>query len=324
MKKALIVIFSLVIILTLGAFGYIYYNISKIPKDTTINRKMTVTYTNGKPIVEDPVVLKKNSIPTATDGLGIVKEEKEKLQQISNGNVKNILVMGIDSADGYGRSDALMIISVNKNTKMIKISSIQRDSYVYVPGYDMTKINHAYSYGGPALAIRTVNTNFGLDIEDYVSVDFYTMPQIIDRLGGISLNLSAAEARTVGVGSSAGNYYLTGQQALNYSRIRYLDSDYVRTSRQRYVAETLIRTMMNTSPADIPGLISEILPLTRTSLDSGEILDLGLTVVTGGYDIEQRGFPDESYGYGSMIGDTYFIVFDRDTFIEDIQNFIYN
>ena len=324
MKKAIITIISIILILVLGAFGYIYYNVSRIPRDTNVGAHIELKDSAGKPIVEDPVVLKENSIPTATNGLGVVEEEKGKIEEVSNGNVKNILLMGIDSEDGYGRSDAIMIISVDKNNKLIKMSSLQRDSYVYMPGYNMTKLNHAYAYGGPQLSIRTVNTNFGLDIEDYVSVDFSTMPTIIDRLGGVSLYLSGAEARSIGIGSTEGSYYLSGYQALRYSRIRNLDSDYVRTSRQRNVVESVIRSMMSASPTNYPALINEIVPLTMTTLSNAEILDLGYTVATGGYDIAQRMFPDPSYSQGTMIGDTWYNVFNRDLIIEDIQGFIYN
>ena len=104
-----------------------------------------------------------------------------------NGKITNIALFGLDSRnhDYEGRSDAIMVASVNGKTGKIKLVSIARDTYVNVPGYGETKINHAYAYGGAELAIQTINENFNLDITDYAAVNFDSLADVIDAMGGI-------------------------------------------------------------------------------------------------------------------------------------------
>lgn len=315
LKRILLSIIGLVLVALLGLLGYSYYLVSSIPKDD-ISKIVSIK--------EDPNVLSKYSIPTNTNSLGVVDSVKNDINKKSDGNVTNILLMGIDSEDGVGRSDAIMIVSVDKKNKLVKLSSLQRDSYVYIAGHGMTKLNHAYAYGGPQLSIRTVNTNMGMDIQDYVSVNFNSMPKIINSLGGIDMKLSAEEAKIVGVGSKSGTYHLNGDQSLSFSRIRKIDTDYERTSRQRRVVEYVIRELMKASPLKYPSLMNQIIPLTKTSLPNTTILSLGTTVAAGGYDIKQAMFPDESYAKGTMISGTWYFIYDKDTLIKKLHDFIFN
>ena len=109
--------------------------------------------------------------------------------------VINIALYGVDSRnnDYVGRSDAILICSVNADTGKIKLISIARDTYVSVPGYYNTKINHAYAYGGPELAIQTLNENFGMDVTDYVTVNFESLADIIDEMGGVVVDVTEEE-----------------------------------------------------------------------------------------------------------------------------------
>ncbi len=147
-------------------------------------------------------------------------------------------------ASERGRSDSIIILSIDYVHNKLKLSSVMRDTYVYVEGHGNTKINHAYAYGGPVLAIKTLNSNFDLNIKDFVAVDFEGFKKIIDILGGVEIEIKDYELptmETVGI-YEAGIYNLNGEQALAYSRIRKQGSgDYERTDRQRRVLEALFR-----------------------------------------------------------------------------------
>lgn len=128
------------------------------------------------------------------DQVELDKDDLSANSYVSDNNIKNIALFGVDSSDGgYGRSDSILILTIDKINNELKLSSIMRDSYVYIPGYGNDKITHAYAYGGPQLAIKTLNENFNLDIEDFATVDFESFPKIIDALGGIDINITQEE-----------------------------------------------------------------------------------------------------------------------------------
>lgn len=323
MKKIVISLVSVILIALVAAFAYIYINLNKIPKDDTISETMVVTNTKGEALKEDPNIVKQNSIPTTTNGLGVNIGADNKISKFpGNENVKNILLMGIDSENGVGRSDAIMVLSVDGNKKQIKMASIQRDSYVYIVGHGMTKLNHAHSYGGPPLALKTINSNFELNITDYASVNFSSLPSIVDTLGGVTVSISNAEAGQIGL-AGAGTYRLNGRQALAYTRIRKIDTDYQRTSRQRTVLKALMSEMMSQSPTEFPRILNSLSPMIRTSLSNTEILSLGTQAGVGRYKMVDKMFPEESYAKGSMIGGVWYFVFDKPTMINNLLNFIY-
>lgn len=239
--------------------------------------------------------------------------------------VTNIALFGVDAPVGQrGRSDSIMIVTVDKNSKKIKISSIMRDSYVNIPERGMDKINHAYAFGGPELALRTLNSNFHLDIRDYATVNFTTLPKVIDVLGGISISITGSEAAQIAGISSAGTYNLTGAQALDYTRIRKIDSDFARAGRQRTVIEAIINKMLKSPVTSYPNILSKILPLVTTNLKSNDILGLAGSVVTNGIrTIEQNRYPEEALSSGQSIKGIYYYVFNREQTIHSMGKYIY-
>jgi len=123
------------------------------------------------------------------DDIGITEEVEEKLSPYSN-SIINIALFGIDSADATtGRSDSIIIATIDTNHKKLKLTSIMRDSYVNISGIGNDKINHAYAFGGAQLAIKTLNENFDLNIEDFVAVNFDSLPKIIDMIGGVTVDI---------------------------------------------------------------------------------------------------------------------------------------
>lgn len=202
-----------------------------------------------------------------------------------NGKITNIALFGLDSRnhDYEGRSDAIMVASVNGKTGKIKLVSIARDTYVNVPGYGQTKINHAYAYGGAELAIQTINENFNLDITDYAAVNFDSLADVIDVMGGIDLEVTEEERYQINAYllegeplRESGMVHLNGPQAVSYARIRKIDSDTMRAERQRKVLECLFEKAKDINPLEYPSYIRKFAPMIETSLTNEEILQLHL------------------------------------------------
>ena len=249
-----------------------------------------------------------------------IKKEEEY------GEIRNIALFGVDATDGkIGRSDAIMILTLDTKHNKIKLTSIMRDSYVNIDGYGMDKINHAYAFGGPELAIKTLNENFGLNIKDFMSVNFSSMPQIIDKLGGVTIDITSEEAPHISGLSNAGKYNLTGAQALQYSRIRYASGgDYKRTERQRTVINGLFEKVTDISISKYPGLISDFLPLVTTNMSSGELLNIGkdFAVLLNNGLIQSR-YPLDEDCKGKTINGVYYLTFDLEQAKQKIHDYIF-
>ena len=282
---------------------------------------------------------KMESVDLNKDNLGIVEDDLKEYDNVNK--IKNIALFGIDSTDGEtGRSDAVMVATVDPVHNKVKLTSIMRDSYVNIEGYGYDKINHAYAYGGPELSIRTINENFGLNIEDFVSVNFSSLPVIIDILGGVDIEITEDELQYINsyiddINSKDGSYsphisyagmqHLDGTQALAYSRIRYTDGgDYKRTERQRTVLDALFKKLTSTSVSSYNSLLNEVLPYVQTNLNAANILSLGTKVLGIGNNLEQDRFPRDGYGEGQMIDGVYYLTFDIETAKQQMRDYIFN
>lgn len=257
--------------------------------------------------------------------VGIKDEVEEKLSAYSD-SVINIALFGIDAEDGgVGRSDSIIIATIDTTHKKLKLISIMRDSYVTIEGHGDDKINHAYAFGGPQLAIKTLNENFDLNIDDFVAVNFTTLPKIIDMLGGVTIDITSEEVSHIPGIDTAGTYTLTGEQALAYSRIRYASGgDYVRTDRQRTVLSKVFEKVLSINFTQYPSLLSEILPMVQTNLDYSEILNLGNEVLKMGVTtLEQERFPRDGYCEGKMIDKIYYLTFDKENTVQQLHDYIF-
>lgn len=224
-----------------------------------------------------------------------VKAEKiehvEGVELVSDKNVRNILLIGADKENGgASRSDSIMIASVNKTTGKITICSILRDTHLYIPGEREAKVNAAYAWGGANLLIQTIEHNFGIKIDDYATVNFEMFTALVDGLGGIDVEVTEDEADYINnrhrygyekkpdAFESGENVHLNGYQALWYARIRKLDSDFMRTQRQRKVISSIaskVKAQMN--PIGIFGLIStatDVAPYIETTLSTTDFWSL--------------------------------------------------
>ena len=228
-------------------------------------------------------------IMVAGVGIGFYINKMSKLDVIKLGNIevsseiedklsdyRNIVLFGVDNQyGGYtGRSDNIIIFSLNEKTNEVKMTSIYRDTYVKVDGYGYTKINHAYAYGGAELAMNTINKNLDLNIKEFVTINFDVVTDVVDAVGGITLPVTAAEATQIPGISGAGTYTLNGEQALAYGRTRNIDSDYQRTERMRTVISAVFNKVKKMSLTKLNKLVDEILPQVQTNISMAEITEI--------------------------------------------------
>ena len=206
--------------------------------------------------------------------LNVSAEVAEKLS-----NYRNIAIFGIDSReDTYSkgnRSDCIIIASMNNETKEVKLVSVYRDTYVQIEGHGLDKITHAYSYGEAPLAIKTLNTNFDLNITEFVTVNFDAVKEIVDDIGGISMNITQEEVSHISGITKAGTYTLTGEQALAYARIRYATGgDYKRTERMRDVLTAVVDKVKTFSISELNQFIDKVLPKVYTNITASDVFSM--------------------------------------------------
>lgn len=229
-------------------------------------------------------------------------------------NVYNILLLGVDAENNtQERTDAMILVSINKSTGEIYLTSFLRDMYLHIPDYGSHRLNTANVVGGPARTMETIEQNFGISINNYAAVSFSAFKDIIDILGGVEVYLSADEASTVRVGSSEGSYHLDGADALEYCRIRNLDSDFGRTQRQRKVLESLWYSLKDSTLSEATDLLYSVLPQVTTDLSQADCLTL-LTFATQilDYELVSNRIPAEETYYLSMVKGMSVIVVDTE------------
>ncbi len=228
-------------------------------------------------------------------------------------NVLNVLLCGIDSETGTassGRADAMILVSINKKTNKIVLTSFFRDSYIYMDipkksggSYGRyEKINAAYSLGGPATLIDTIEKNFKIEIDEYIAVDFASFKKLINALGGVTVDVEQNEAMFIRRTSKQTSFpygndvKLNGTQALIYSRIRKLDSDVNRTERQRKIIKALLASAKSASSGQLVNAYKQTAEFIRTGYTQSEVISLLATAVAQGwmkYEINEITLPQE-------------------------------
>ena len=311
LKRILCLVFS--IIFLLGGGGMLYYYSFL---DTLNFKELDDTGNNTAATISSVA-------PLESDATNLSLSEGELLQ---NSKELNVMLFGEDNSKGdkHGRSDTMIMMTIDNNHKKLKLTSFQRDTYVYIPGYGYDKLNASYNYGGAKLSIQTIEANFGIKVDRYAVVDFDSFKKIIDTLGGVDMEVTQdeidyinyqmyknnqADTKTT-ITDAPGTVHLNGQEALWYARNRGLTKgedgneigldgdDWDRTSRQRKLLETLFTSMKSADLGQIVSIVSSVGPLVTTNLKKDEITALvshALTYLS--YDVEQYYVPEEGLWY---------------------------
>ncbi|MBQ3136889.1 MAG: LCP family protein [Clostridia bacterium] len=253
----------------------------------------------------------------------------------SSNDVVNILFLGSDArseVEGQ-RSDTMMLFSIDKQNKKLKLTSFLRDSYVYIPSKKYnTKLNAAFSYGGTQLVKDTLEYNFGVKIDNYIMVDFKAFRQLVDLLGGITVKgVTEAEAKYMREEVKLkkvkkGTNKMNGKTALWYCRIRYVDNDFRRTERQRKVIGAIVEKALKTNPLKLMSIVKQVLPNISTDISSSELIGLaaGAALRYIHYDIEQQQIPAENTWYDARISGQLVLKMDMEENKEILKSFLYD
>lgn len=283
-------------------------------------------------------------LPTDNASLGISDEDLNDIKRrLGKDEIMNIALFGIDTRNPAERtrSDSIIIATLDYKHKKVKLSSILRDTRVNIDGHGMEKINHAYSYGGPELAVKTLNQNFGLDIREFVTINFWGLEEIIDGLGGVTLDVKPNEVNEINKFikelcdidnkkytpiTKSGTQLLNGRQATAYGRIRYVgNDDFERTERQRKVLDQMFKKIVGAGVTQYPKIVDSVLPHITTSFGKGDILSLGTQFLTSGIkEIDQSRFPVNGYWKDLTLNRTSYIEPQMPTMKNQIKDFIYD
>lgn len=253
------------------------------------------------------------------------RNEGTKLSDVDLGDIEvktdksivNILVIGSDSRaelgdEEYGRSDTMMIATLDKKHGRLKVTSLMRDMYVDIPGYGKNKFNAAYSFGGPDLLYKTIATNFGITLDGYVEVDFDAFKDIVDEVGGVDITLTEQEAQYLnttnyihGVKNRnvvAGLNRMNGAQALGYCRVRKVanyagtNNDQGRTERQRWVMEGVFDRVKQMPMSKWMDILDAVLPNISTDISNKQIISYGTDIISmGTTELDQYRIPVDGY-----------------------------
>ena len=277
------------------------------------------------------------AVPKNDEELGIVKKEdinmsEEQLEVYSSRQkgVQNILFIGVDE-DGYdsGRSDVMIITSLDSNSKSIKLTSVMRDTLSYIPGSQTyQKLNHSYMEGGPVETMKAINKNFDLNIRDFVVFDFNAVASAVELIGGYPVYVTSDEAYDM---SKYGEYYegdqvLDGQGALLYMRVRYNSGgDQGRNQRQRDLILYLLEYAKGMGRKEMVGFAKELMPLIRTSYSFSDVEKL-MDIYDGmkdGLTTKQYSFPFEYEGATLSDGLWYAVPANMRQNVQTLQNNIF-
>lgn len=301
-----------------------------------------------EPVITQPIVNDEGKVVTIEE----LREEVEpEIPVIEDEKITNFLLIGIDSRyktlnEQGGLADVIMIMSINSKDGTIKLVSIARDSYAYIPGYkNPAKINSAMTKGGPELLQLTVESCLRISIDGYAFVNFYNMAEVIDAVGGVYCDVSSAElysdaglndnlaeinsiygyARDYQQVTQTGNIWLNGRQAVAYARIRHVDSDYKRSERQVEVLRSLLSQFQQLSATGKVSCVDEILSLVATNIPKGDIVEYAVDFLPKMNNMEMQYFqlPLEGFFYSGMYGDEWSIRNNWNATIPVVQQFLY-
>lgn len=325
-KKLLLLILFAIGLLVLSAYLLVHSYISKINNSSSLKANTQAAETQVMDLPEDTDSTEPDS--PVSDIENAENEIRKNMEAnsttiLSDKNVFNLLLIGTDArAKGENsRSDAMILVSINKKKKTITATSLLRDIYLQIPGKNNNRLNAACAFGGPELLMDTIEQNFKVAVDRYVSVDFYVFMDIVDAVGGVTINVTKeeipiindyiaelnrlqGEANGVDYLTSSGELKLNGKQALGYARNRYIGTDFERTARQRRVLEQAFNKVKKLNLLELNKLLNKLLPEITTDLSEGDIFSLILSLPKyAGYELNQWSIPvDNSYQFMRIRG----------------------
>lgn len=286
--RMLIILVTILTLLIGSIVGFLVFKLSKIDYDDGTLKETVGTYPeeDGETV---PAGTEFEELVMDTSGL----QEMETIPVIpeveiqENDDIVNILLLGTDSYDGkltkYARSDCMILVSINKTEKTVKLVSLERGMGVYMESGEKTGewdlLTHAFRWGGAALVCDCVENHLRVEVDHYVRVTFSTVRTVVDAIGGIDVELSEDEAWALQVHFpelKPGMNHLNGSQALMFARLRRIDSDWRRVERQRKVILAAVEALKGSSLKELNDLLDEVLPLIQTNMSMLEIADLML------------------------------------------------
>lgn len=314
-KKIIAIIVTTFIFLPLSVFGYFYTKVNSMYENSDLN---------------------------------IINDDSDKVINdiLLDNEITNILLIGTDgrTKSEQGRSDSMMIATIDEKHKSLKLTSLARDTLVKIPGHGEEKLNHAYSYGGAPLLMKTIENNFGVGISSYVNVNFASFMEIIDSLGGISIDVKKSEIDEINkyipecynasssknkskmkLLENSGLQVLNGYQALSYSRIRKNDSAFERDGRQRKVLQSLLNEISVMSFGEASKVANSLFPYVKTNIKPFEMIKLvGKVLKIGNFNIKQLEFPIAEYSKGGIVnGKGWVIQFNNNKCLKILHEFIF-
>ena len=266
--------------------------------------------TSANPIVIDPVEPTGKLSPAEVQA---VYDDPEQIDGLYHDDaVINILLMGTDDYVGdQGRSDSMMLISIDRRHQKLKVTSFMRDLYVdLADGWAPNRLNVAYFLGGPNCLVHTIENNFHIDIDRFVLVSFDAFEDIIDALGGVEIELTAAEADYINANSGETSSYavegdnlLTGKQARMYARTRNIgNGDFERTSRQRTIFSSVVKKFKDANILTLTSIANQVVPEIVTDLTQEEMVALLMNAPTYlKYKVQQARIPSDEMYYPTAV-----------------------
>lgn len=293
--KVLIIILSILLTLILAVFAFLWAKLDLIQYEDEVDYDVYNTTA--------PAGTSDNTEPTEPEADILTDADMEGLETVETAppipesevwghkDVVNILLLGTDEHSvefsPYSRSDSMILVSINKKDKTVKLVSLQRGMGVpvlegeYKGQYDW--LTHMFRYGGAELVRKTVETCFRVEVDDYVRVNLHSVAAVVDIVGGVDIDLTEPEAnwfnryfagRGEGRRMSPGINHLEGDLAVLFSRLRSIDSDFYRVVRQRRVIGAIVQKLKDADPIELNAIANQVLPLIQTSMSKLEIAEL--------------------------------------------------
>lgn len=328
-KICLLVFLTLILLLLFAGimvFNH-YYNLLDVQTE-----EQNIEFVSNEELQAEESVLH-GGIPGESASKGEEEQEEEVEEEAAapfegmevSEETFNIMVVGIDSRDNdyTGLTDAMILFSINPDTKKAVMTSFLRDMYVKIPEHGGNRLNAAYAFGGTSLLSQTISQNFGIEVDDFVIVNFWLVMDVVDAFGGVEVNIEPEEIEYLNgyldehnkllekpegtdylMAEDTGVQLLNGSQALGYARIRYVGTDFGRTSRQREIISALIEKVKGMNILEINSLLEQFLPRVRTNLSQKDLTTLlFMSLGIKDYTIESMTIPvDNTWEYSRIRG----------------------